>query len=49
MEYVNRNPYITIAALFYRGWEISQEDYDLFVNVACESFGMLSQSCASWT
>lgn len=35
MEYVNRNPYITIAALFYRGWEISQEDYDLFVNVAC--------------
>jgi len=38
MEYVNRNPYITIAALFYRGWEISQEDYDLFVNVACAEF-----------
>ena len=34
-EYVKRNPFITIAALFYRGWEISQEDYDLFVNDAC--------------
>ena len=52
-EYVKRNPYITIAALFYRGWEISQEDYDHFVNVLStmpvQSFGMLSQSCASWT
>ena len=37
-EYVKRNPYITIAALFYRGWEISQEDYDLFVNDACAEF-----------
>lgn len=33
--YVKRNPYITIAALFYRGWGISQEDFDLFVNDAC--------------
>ena len=37
-EYVKRNPYITIAALFYRGWEISQEDYDHFVNDACAEF-----------
>ena len=37
-EYVKRNPYITIAALFYRGWEMSQEDYDLFVNDACAEF-----------
>lgn len=35
LEYVKRNPYITITALFYRGWGISQEDYDLFVNDAC--------------
>ncbi len=34
-EYVKRNTYITITALFYRGWGISQGDYDLFVNDAC--------------
>lgn len=35
MEYVKSRPFVTIAALFYRGWGISQEDYDLFVNDAC--------------
>lgn len=34
-EYVKRNPYITIAALFYRGCGISQDDYDHFVSDAC--------------
>ena len=37
-EYVKRNPYITIAALFYRGWGVTQEDYDFLVNVACVEF-----------
>lgn len=37
-EYVKRNPYMTIAGLFYRGWGITQDDYDLFVNDACAEF-----------
>ena len=35
MDYAKRNPYITISALFYRGWGVSMEDYDLFVRDVC--------------
>ena len=39
MEYVKRKPYITIGALFFRGWGITQDDFDLFVNDVCAEFG----------
>ena len=35
MDYAKRNPYITISALFYRGWCVSMEDYDLFIKDVC--------------
>lgn len=38
MEYVERNPYITIGALFFRGWNIKQEDFDQFVEDVCSEF-----------
>ena len=38
-EYVARNPYITIGALFFRGWNIKQEDFDLFVKEVCAELG----------
>ena len=39
IEYVERNPYITIGALFFRGWNIKQEDFDLFVKEVCAELG----------
>jgi hypothetical protein len=39
MEYVKRKPYITIGALFFRGWGITQDDFDHFVNDVCAEFG----------
>ncbi len=39
MEYVERKPYITIGALFFRGWGITQDDFDHFVNDVCAEFG----------
>ena len=39
MEFIKKKPYVTIAALFYRGWKISQEDYNLFIIDACAEFG----------
>ena len=39
MEYAKRNPYITIGALFFRGWGITQDDFDHFVNDVCAEFG----------
>ena len=39
MEYVEKNPYITIGALFFRGWNIKQEDFDQFVKDVCAELG----------
>lgn len=39
MEYIKRNPYITIGAFFFRGWNIKQEVFNLFVNDVCTEFG----------
>ena len=39
IEYVERNPYITIGALFFHGWNIKQEDFDLFVKEVCAELG----------
>ena len=39
IEYVERNPYITIGALFFRGWNIKQENFDLFVKEVCAELG----------
>ena len=39
IEYVERNPYITIGALFFHGWNIKQEDFDLFVKEVCVELG----------
>ena len=39
IEYVEKNPFITIGALFYHGWNIKQEDFDLFVKDVCAELG----------
>ena len=39
IEYVEKNPFITIGALFYHGWNIKQEDFDLFVKDVCTELG----------
>lgn len=39
MEYIKRNPYITIGALFFRGCSIKHEDFEKFVEDVCVEFG----------
>lgn len=39
MEYIKRNPYITIGALFFRGCSIKHEDFEIFVEDVCVEFG----------
>jgi len=39
LEHVKDNPYISVGALFYKGWKITDEIFNQFVEDVCVEFG----------
>ena len=39
LEHVKENPYISVGALFYKGWKITDEIFNQFVEDVCVEFG----------